>query len=81
MESMGMRCPYYFNHTKQIRSSTASESVGQAVSWEWTSIPYCLHKHSPAPRGLMNITEANVLKCGGDLAKCQIPVDKRLDVS
>jgi hypothetical protein len=42
-------------------------------------IPWCAHEHSPAPRQIVTSVAggATLLRCGGALAACQVPPDKR----
>ena len=62
-----MRCPYY----AEYRAAAGDPR------------PYCRHKHSPVP--LDNIAHVMggtpPLSCAGDLASCQVPPEKRLDLS
>lgn len=42
-------------------------------------IPYCQHKHSPAPLAGIHGGDST-LKCGGRLQFCEVPVEKQLDI-
>ena len=74
-------CPYYNVHFLTLRSNEI-RSDRQDSGIRRIPIPYCTHKHSPfeeyvAKKGVMG--GANVLRCGGSLAACQVPVDQRED--
>ena len=60
-----MRCPYYAEHKP-------ADEVH----------PYCRHKHSPVPleRIAHVMGGAPRLACEGDLSRCQVPPEKRLDL-
>ncbi len=71
MASVG--CPYFFQYEPQ---------QGQPLDTHNTAIPYCRHKHSPAPLHdvLYRVDGWKLLRCGGDLNRCQVQLGKRLDV-
>lgn len=66
-------CPYYFQYVPDDR---------QVIDLPQTAIPYCAHKHSPATREfvLYAVGGSQILRCGGDINKCQVPPHKRLDL-
>jgi hypothetical protein len=44
-------------------------------------VPWCAHKHSPAPREIAtNVILSKLLTCGGSLDDCQVPLEKRGDL-
>ena len=44
-----------------------------------THLPWCAHANSPAPLALVSkaLGGANLLRCEGDLDRCQVQADKR----
>lgn len=67
----------------QVLRSREVRSDRQSSGDSRVQVPYCIHKHSPfeeyvAKRGV--IGGAGVLRCGGDLARCQVPQEKQRDV-
>ena len=67
------RCPYFFYNAELDPSQSAS-----AIKM----FPYCTHRHSPAPPSVVLHSHggSDLLKCGGDLDKCQIPSHLQLDL-
>lgn len=44
-------------------------------------VPWCAHKHSPAPKDIATkVISAKLLSCGGSLDNCQVPIEKRGDL-
>ena len=63
------RCPYYFEFKRN------SDWFGDVAR---TVVPWCAHKRSPAPRNLIFVRDGEkVLKCAGDLDKCQLREDDK----
>lgn len=75
---MPVDCPYYREYRRGMRRDE-SPADGTLV---WVTVPYCLHKHSPAPLDrIANLPQAwKILLCGGAVDHCQIPVGERLDI-
>jgi hypothetical protein len=75
---MPVDCPYYREYRRGLRKDE-SPADGALV---WVTVPYCLHKHSPAPLDrIANLPQAwKILLCGGTVDHCQIPVGERLDI-
>ena len=73
------RCPYY----QYEAEAGAPDPIhpGRAPS-PITVYAYCNHRHSPAPPSVVLFTFAgrDLLKCGGDLGKCQVPSHLRGDL-
>lgn len=71
-------CPMFYLHTETHRSNEVRLyfNSGKSVRVE---VPCCDHKHSPAARHIAPkvVGGDKLLKCGGDLAKCQIPTERR----
>ena len=70
-------CPFYKLEQKFIRSREISaQATGTTVR-----VPYCTHHHSPAERHRVTrvVGGANLLRCQGDVAACQIPAALRTD--
>jgi hypothetical protein len=66
-------CPYYHLETKRFESrEITSDQQGRAPTI--VKIPWCAHAHSAAPEQIKHggVGVANLLRCGGDLAKCQV---------
>lgn len=69
------RCPYF---AYQAEADPADPSFPSSAI---KILSYCRHKHSPATPSEVLFSEggADLLKCGGDLGKCQVPSHLRLD--
>jgi hypothetical protein len=74
-------CPYYRVHRLTLRSREIRPDQ-QVANVNIVPIPWCAHPHSPVPkaRAAGGIGVANLLRCEGLLAKCQVPLDKRGDI-
>jgi hypothetical protein len=74
-------CPYYHVQSRQDESSIIF-SHQQHGGVNMVRIPWCGHKHSPAEKQMVGsvIGVAGILRCGGDLEKCQVPKEKFADV-
>ena len=75
------RCPYYAEHKSgSVTGGMPLRPNRQDVPA--LPLPFCQHKHSPAPRNvvLATLAGASLLTCGGDVRRCQVPVGRRLDV-
>jgi hypothetical protein len=70
------RCPYYVEKRELVRSREIF-SHGQDGSSTQVVKRHCAHKHSPVSEGVL--FGATLLRCGGDLEKCQVPIEKRAD--
>jgi hypothetical protein len=69
-------CPLYQVHRQTLRSNEITGTRQAAVSV--VTVPYCEHEHSPMPRAIVRTIGAGTrLQCGGDLARCQVPADRR----
>lgn len=69
-------CPFYKRRTEHLRSNEMRPD--QQVAITTVPIPWCAHPHSPVPeRATHVIGGAHLLRCGGDLAKCQVPPEWR----
>ena len=77
-----MVCPYYADCRREMANGAAPLRAPDAVAAD-DMLPYCQHKHSPVTRNVvLNMTGgAKLLRCGGDIGKCQVPAKKRLDLS
>lgn len=75
---MNVDCPYYREHRRSLRQDEGA--AGDSVTW--ITVPYCLHKHSPAPlHRIANIPNGwLVLTCGGSVDHCQIAMTDHLDI-
>jgi hypothetical protein len=75
------RCPYYSYHAEAEPLITPDSSDSDSAVMAF--LPYCRHKHSPAPAHVVLYSPGgqDLLKCGGDLSKCQIPRALQLDLS
>jgi hypothetical protein len=78
---MQNRCPYYAEYRGQVVAGEGDVQPKTNVS-PLTPLPYCNHKHSPAPRDVVlhAVGGSLLLKCGGDVAKCEVPKEERLDL-
>ena len=65
------RCPYY-----RYQAEADPQDAARPIA----IYEYCNHRHSPAPATVVLFTPegGNLLKCGGDLKKCQVPPHLRL---
>ena len=63
-------CPHYEIHIAKLQSQTIGSNDVHVVR-----VPYCTHQRSPAPKRIVTnaIGGANILQCGGDLQRCQVP--------
>ena len=66
------KCPYFFYEAEAGKRSASAIMM----------FPYCTHRHSPAPRSMVlhSPRGSDLLKCGGDLDKCQIPSHLQMDL-
>lgn len=73
------RCPYFAYQAEAAPLDPANLAHPAGI----TMFPYCRHKHSPARASIVFSTAGGsaLLKCGGDLSKCQVPRELRLDVA
>ena len=75
------RCPYYVEH---VSGSVTGAMPLRPNRQEAPALPlpFCQHKHSPAPRDRVLGAPAGtaLLTCGGDVGRGQVPVGLRLDV-
>ena len=71
-------CPFYGVHQHQM-ASREIRSDQQRGGGSTAAVPHCTHDASPAPlrQVLSVIGGVRLLRCGGDLAQCQVPIDKR----
>lgn len=67
-------CRYFHKESRPIQSdeirSHQQTSNDQVLRTFW-----CTHKHSPVPAAWV-VGGANMLRCDGDLEKCQVPPEK-----
>ena len=69
------KCPFYQVERRYLVDDTIRADRQQDV--RTIQIPWCSHKHSPAPKSLIDaVGSASVLQCVGDQGKCQVPSDK-----
>lgn len=68
-----MDCPYYNEHRQVLRSKRITGGRGAPLS-QVVIVPWCSHENSPVPRmiAISVIGGAGILRCGGDLEKCQV---------
>ena len=73
-------CSFYkvekrFYQSKEIRAD-------RQVAGSEAVIPYCTHKHSPAPQRIVTkaLGGACILTCEGKLDKCLLSIEKLQDV-
>lgn len=66
-------CPYFGVWRKQLQCRTISGT--REPSFSEVKVPYCEHDHSPAPLEDVRrvLGGGQILKCAGDIAKCQLP--------
>jgi hypothetical protein len=68
-------CPFYkvHQHRQEIRTISGLEDVITA------RMPYCTHDHSPVPFRIATQTIGGheLLKCEGDLGRCQVAAEFR----
>lgn len=70
-----VECPYYQVAQRNIESRKIR--VDRQRDVQTVHIPWCSHKHSPAPQSLIDtVGSARILQCQGELSKCQVPPDK-----
>lgn len=71
-----MSCPYFGVDVRRIPIREIGRS-GEATA----QVAYCKHKHSPLTEHMARrvIGAAHVLRCEGDLDRCQVPADKLAD--
>ena len=74
-------CPYYHVHSR-THESREIFSHQQHAGVNAVRIPWCGHKHSPAEKDMVTtvVGGAGLLRCGGDLEKCQVPKETFADV-
>ena len=74
-------CSFYKVQTNRIRSNEINPSQ-QQTSVQSIQIPWCAHKHSPAPLKIVTsvIGGANILGCGGSLENCPLSHEKLADI-
>jgi hypothetical protein len=72
-------CPFYKLKVRNIQSNEIrSDRTADVIQ---TKTPWCAHPHTPMPEEDTRFLGASqVLRCEGDISKCQVPVDKRADV-
>jgi hypothetical protein len=64
------RCPYYEIHRKAI----PSREIGPVQRPDSiVETPYCTHDNSPAPLEFATKVLGKMLRCNGDITKCQLP--------
>jgi len=71
-------CDFYREEEIIIQSQeigvNSQENIGHR------RVPWCAHKHSPAPREIAtNVIFSKLLTCGGLWDNCQVPSEKRGD--
>ena len=66
-------CPYYQVHVHTMRSNQIRADRQAQV--ERVQIPWCAHDESPVDQRTATrvIGGANLLRCAGELARCQVP--------
>lgn len=71
-----MSCPFFDVDVQRVES----REIGRSKVTE-VRVPFCNHKHSPVSERMARqvIGAAGLLRCGGDLGKCQVPADKLAD--
>ncbi len=74
------RCPYFSYHAEAAERLDADD--GSHAAPAINMFPFCTHRHSPAPPSVVLFSPggSDLLKCGGDLSKCQVARDVRLDL-
>jgi hypothetical protein len=69
------KCHFYQVEVRHLVDDTIRADGQQGIVT--TKIPWCSHKHSPAPKSRVGMPgSARVLQCLGDQGKCQVPPDK-----
>lgn len=71
-------CLFYGVHQHQM-ASRENRGDQQSAGGATVKVPHCTHAASPARlrQVLSVIGGARLLRCGGHLAQCQVPLDKR----
>jgi hypothetical protein len=67
-------CRYFHKDSRTIQSNE-KRSDQQVANVSVLRTFWCTHKHSPVPAAWV-AGGAHLLKCGGDLDKCQVPPGK-----
>ena len=72
MSDHELLCPHFHEHRQTLRSKEITGARGHSSTV--IAIPWCGHDSSPAPFYLATtvIGGAGILRCGGDLEKCQV---------
>jgi hypothetical protein len=74
------KCSLYQLKTKFISSNELHPD--RATRGECIKVPWCAHKHSPVTKKQTSVIGgANLLKCDGDLSKCQVDPAKMADTN
>jgi len=64
-------CEFFRVETDFIESREVR--ADRALSGETVKLPWCAHQQSPVTKSAaFSLGGANLLKCGGDLSKCQV---------
>jgi len=71
----------FFYHEIKIKIKSHEIGVNRQENVMVKRVPWCAHKHSPAPKEIAtNVILAKLLSCGGSLDNCQVPLEKRGDL-
>lgn len=68
-----MTCPLYQVHKQRLESDEITGTRQRSISV--VSVPYCEHEHTTMLRS--SIGAGTRLQCGGDIARCQVPAERR----
>ena len=65
----------------KIITLTSREQTDFLAKKRAEKIPFCNHKHSKTPPSSLNVTGcSSLLKCGGDMSKCQLSFEELCDI-
>lgn len=71
------QCPLYQVHLL-VHQSFELRPTGELTEPRRTPLPWCMHRASPVTElRARAVGRAGALACEGDLARCQVPLDKR----
>ena len=78
-QSLPMNCPLYRMHARLVPTIQAPSRHQQGRPPTRIHVAWCAHRHSPVTdaQARKDTAVAGLLKCGGDLAACQVPPDLR----
>lgn len=71
-----MTCPMFMRKHFSIRSVASRDDPTEQPPHSW-AVVWCAHEVSPLPevRAIQAANSGDLLTCGGDIARCQVPLD------